>query len=564
MDGIIFTVFFIIISSVFFIIISLTREGSGNFLTETYLSLRRLENKVLIELFGQQVAMGDMVTKANPIKVFISQFYGIEVNDFAVSVANTALWISESQMLQETMNIVYTDTEFLPLNTSAHIEEGNALRMDWGDVVPKEELHYIMGNPPFVGARKKNATQSQELNDVFGELRGVGNLDYVAGWYSKAVEYIQNTDIEVCFVSTNSITQGQQVSILWKPFIEQWNIKLNFAYRTFKWSSEASHTAAVHVVIIGFSTFDREKKTIFDGGIERTVSSINPYLVEGANVFLNNPSKPLCEVPEMVFGSMPNDGGHLLLDENERQELIHRESNSEKYIRNLYGAEEFINYKDRYCLWLVNATPSELRNMPLVMERIAKVKEKRLSSIREPTRRLAETPHLFGEIRQPESDYLLVPAVSSENREYIPMGFMSKDDIATNRVYVIPEASLYDFGIMTSNVHMAWTRAVCGRLEMRYNYSATIVYNNFPWPDPINSEREQIKETAQQIIDVRELYPDSSLADLYDDLSMPIELRKAHEANDRVVMEAYGFNWRTMSEADIVAELMNLYQENYS
>lgn len=393
-------------------------------------------------------------------------------------------------------------------------------------------------------------------------MKGIGNLDYVAGWYRKAIEYIQNTRIEVCYVSTNSITQGQQVSILWKSLVEECNLKINFAHRTFKWSSEATDKAAVHVVIIGFSTFDRNKKIIFDSNLKNIVKSINPYLVEGMNIFLESPRKPLCQVPEMVFGSMPNDGGHLLLNKEEKEDLLKREPSSKKFIKRLYGAVEFINNKSRYCLWLINASPSDLRNMPSVMARISKVKEKRLASKRKATRKLADYPHLFGEIRQPKTDYLLVPAVSSENRKYIPIGFMSKDDIATNRVYVIPEATLYDFGVMTSNVHMAWMRAVCGRLEMRYNYSATVVYNNFPWPIPSERSKVKIQNKAQEILNIRKNYPNSSLADLYDDLTMPPDLRKAHQENDKAVMEAYGFDWRNITESECVAELMKLYKNS--
>ncbi len=533
--------------------------GSGNFLTETYISLRKLENEILKELYGKQIVM----EKAhNPIKVSISQFYGIEINDFAVSVARTALWIAESQMMKETEDIVNMNLDFLPLKSYPNIVEGNALKIDWEDVITKNELDYIMGNPPFIGARKMNSEQSKELKEIFGKLKGVGNLDYVAGWYRKAIEYIQNTRIEVCYVSTNSITQGQQVSILWKSLVEEWNLKINFAHRTFKWSSEATDKAAVHVVIIGFSTFDRNKKIIFDSNLKNIVKSINPYLVEGMNIFLESPRKPLCQVPEMVFGSMPNDGGHLLLNKEEKEDLLKREPSSKKFIKRLYGAVEFINNKSRYCLWLINASPSDLRNMPSVMARISKVKEKRLASKRKATRKLADYPHLFGEIRQPKTDYLLVPAVSSENRKYIPIGFMSKDDIATNRVYVIPEATLYDFGVMTSNVHMAWMRAVCGRLEMRYNYSATVVYNNFPWPIPSERSKAKIQNKAQEILNIRKNYPNSSLADLYDDLTMPPDLRKAHQENDKAVMEAYGFDWRNMTESECVAELMKLYKNS--
>lgn len=532
--------------------------GSGNFLTETYIALRELENEALVLIHGDNVLLD---TEADLIKVSLNQFYGIEVNDFAVSVAKTALWIAESQMFEKTKDLIYSEADFLPIKSYPNIVEGNALTMNWMDVVDPRDLDFIIGNPPFIGARKMSSQQSAELKDVFNERPGVGNLDYVTGWFYKSSEFIQDTSIEVAFVSTNSITQGQQVALLWDPLINDFNLVINFAYRTFKWRNEASNSAAVHCVIIGFSNFSRENKIIYDGDALIKVNRINPYLIDGPNTTIKSLSKPLSNVPKMIFGSMPNDGGHLLLNKAEKETLINKEPQSEKYIKKLYGAAEFINDRERYCLWLKDITPTELKSLPHVYKRVSKVKENRLNSKRKATRDLADTPHLFGEIRQPETNYLLVPAVSSENRRYIPIGFMSEEDIATNRVYVIPDATLYDFGIMTSNVHMAWMRTVAGRLELRYNYSATVVYNTFPWPKIKKEQKNKIEKTAQKILEARTLYPESSLSDLYDEISMPVELRKAHQANDRAVMEAYGMKVGDTTESDSVAHLFKMYEK---
>lgn len=532
--------------------------GSGNFLTETYIALRELENEALVLIHGDNVLLD---TEADLIKVSLNQFYGIEVNDFAVSVAKTALWIAESQMFEKTKDLIYSEADFLPIKSYPNIVEGNALTMNWMDVVDPRDLDFIIGNPPFIGARKMSSQQSAELKDVFNERPGVGNLDYVTGWFYKASEFIQDTSIEVAFVSTNSITQGQQVALLWDPLINDFNLVINFAYRTFKWKNEASNSAAVHCVIIGFSNFSRENKIIYDGDALIKVNRINPYLIDGPNTTIKSLSKPLSNVPKMIFGSMPNDGGHLLLNKAEKETLINKEPQSEKYIKKLYGAAEFINDRERYCLWLKDITPTELKSLPHVYKRVSKVKENRLNSKRKATRDLADTPHLFGEIRQPETNYLLVPAVSSENRRYIPIGFMSEEDIATNRVYVIPDATLYDFGIMTSNVHMAWMRTVAGRLELRYNYSATVVYNTFPWPKIKKEQKNKIEKTAQKILEARTLYPESSLSDLYDEIAMPVELRKTHQANDRAVMEAYGMKVGDTTESDSVAHLFKMYEK---
>ena len=533
--------------------------GSGNFLTETYLSLRKLENEVIYELTGGQIGLGD--ENFSPIKVSIGQFYGIEINDFAVTVAKTALWIAESQMMKETENILHITLDFLPLKSYTNITEGNALRIDWNDVIPNGELNYIMGNPPFVGARLMNESQKEDISNIFKGVKGAGNLDYVSCWYKKATNYIDCTKIEVAFVSTNSITQGEQVAILWKDILEK-GVNINFAYRTFRWDSEASLKAHVHCVIIGFSFTKRNEKYLYENDKVKKVTNINPYLIDAPNVYIESHSSPLCNVPKMDFGSMPNDGGYLSnYSKEQKEEICKKYSNCKHLFKKIIGAEEFINNKERYCLWLKNIEPSIYKSNPIIMDAIRKVKELRENSNREATRKLAITPYLFGEIRQPKTDYLMIPRVSSEKRRYVPIGFLNEDYIATDATQIIPNADLYTFGIITSNVHNAWMRTVAGRLEMRYRYSAKIVYNNFPWCNPTEEQKKKIEKTAQSILDARNLYPNSSLSDLYDELTMPKELRKAHQENDKAVMEAYGFNWKKMTESDCVAELMKMYEK---
>ena len=528
--------------------------GSGNFLTETYISLRRLENEALEATFDGQISLDF----GNVIEVSIGQFYGIEINDFAVTVAKTALWIAESQMMKETENIIHMNLDFLPLKSYANIVEGNALRIDWETVVPKDKLNYIMGNPPFVGNNNLNSEQRKDIAPFFPKNK---TMDYVSAWYVKAAMYIDNTTISCAFVSTNSVSQGEQVPLLWKPLMNEYGIHIDFAHRTFKWQSEAKQKAAVHCVIIGFSqkdyTFD---KIIYSDGTPKKVKNINPYLLEGETVFIESKSKPLCDVPAIRKGNQPTDGGNLIIEASELDEFLENEPLAKNYIKKLVGAKEYINSLDRYCLWLVNVPPSELRKMALVMERVKKVKEMRLSSPDKGTQKLADYPTLFRETNNPKT-FIVVPSVSSENRKYVPMGFLDENTIPTNLVLIIPEASLFHFGIITSNVHMAWMRAVCGRLEMRYRYSKDIVYNNFPWPTPTDEQKAKIEQTAQAILDARALYPDCSLADLYDELTMPVELRKAHQANDKAVMQAYGFWGKLNTESECVAELMRMYKE---
>ena len=531
--------------------------GSGNFLTESYLCLRRLENAVLRLLSGGQVGMNTELT--NPIQVSISQFHGIEINDFAVTVAKTALWIAESQMMRETNDIIYPNQlDFLPLKTNANIVEGNALRIDWNDVVPKEKLNYIMGNPPFVGQRYISREQHDDIIYALDGWDNAGKVDYVVGWYKKANDYIKGTHIQCALVSTNSITQGEQVAYVWKPLFYS-GLIISFAYQTFIWDSEASSKAHVHCVIIGFSHDNRSDKRIFTDGRFFKARHINGYLIDADDVFVERRKESICNVPQMLTGNRQADGGFLTLSQEEKDELESREPKAKKFIRRMFGSVEFINKKDLYCLWLVDALPSELRSMPLVLKRVEQCREHRLAG--KPDRqRLADTPTLFREQINPETA-IIIPTVSSERRRYVPMGFIDRSIIVNANAQVIANASIYHFGILTSNVHMAWMRAVCGRLEMRYRYSKDIVYNNFPWPSPTQEQKARIEQTAQAILDARALYPESSLADLYDELTMPPELRTAHQQNDRAVMQAYGFPIKDFTESDCVAELMKLYQK---
>ena len=511
--------------------------GSGNFLTETYISLRRLENRVLKELLGAQIVLGAL---ENPIQVSISQFYGIEINDFAVTVAKTALWIAESQMMKETEDIVNMNLDFLPLKTNAYITEANALRIDWESVVPKARLNYIMGNPPFVGYSLQSKEQKADMLAIYVDEKGkpyktAGKIDYVAGWYFKAAQLMHNTAIRTAFVSTNSITQGEQVASVWKPLYERFSVHIDFAHRTFRWDSEASLKAHVHCVIVGFSeAANAAARIIYDEGSVQKAENINAYLVEAPDIFIESNKLPLCDVPKMTTGNRPADGGHLIIEAAEYDEFVKKEPAALKYIKKLTGAAEFINNKKRYCLWLVGVSPAELRKMPEVMKRVELCRNDRLNATDAGRRKLADTPMLFRETKNPKS-YIIVPATSSESRRYIPIGFLDDNTIPTNAAVIIPEADLFNFGILTSNVHMAWMRAVAGRLKSDYRYFKDIVYNNFPWPTPTPAQKERIEKTAQAILDARALYPESSLADLYDELTMPVELRKAHRANDKAV-----------------------------
>ena len=532
--------------------------GSGNFLTETYISLRRMENRVIRELYKGQAMLGAFI---NPVKVGIHQFYGIEINDFAVTVAKTALWIAEAQMLAETEAIVQMDLDFLPLKSYTNIVEGNALRIDWESVVAKDKLSYIIGNPPFVGARLMSETQKEDVIRIFGaKWKNVGNLDYVSCWYKKATDMMrQNKDVLTALVSTNSVSQGEQVANLWGGLMGD-GLQIHFAHRTFQWDSEASVKAHVHCVIIGFGYKEPMQRVIFEGERKIVAKNINAYLVDAENEFIEARKKPLCNVPEVVFGNMPNDGGYLSnFTTEEKDSILNKYPQSESMFRKLLGATEFLNNKERWCLWLQGVPPAAYKSIPPIYEAVNNVYKLRNSSNRAATKKLAEYPMLFGEIRQPSTEYMIIPCHSSENRRYVPLGFVPTETIANNAVLILPDTTLYHFGILTSNVHMAWMRVVCGRIKSDYRYSANVVYNNFPWPTPTDQQKAKIEQTAQAILDARALYPDSSLADLYDEVTMPPELRKAHQANDKAVMQAYGFPIKDFTESDCVAELFKLY-----
>lgn len=586
--------------------------GSGNFLTETYLSLRRLENEAISARHHGQAFLG--FEEANPIKVSIQQFYGIEINDFAVTVATTALWISEAQMLRETERIIRRDIDFLPLKPYHNIQEGNALRMDWdmidvpsdvptiraknvhliiepetaqvsepvlefnevnvvtnrfdGDVKPsvqRYQVHfdYIIGNPPFVGARLMNESQKQDVLDIFGsKWKNVGNMDYVCCWYKKAANMMRyNPMCRTALVSTNSICQGEQVANLWEKLFEQ-GIIINFAHRTFRWDSEASLKAHVHCVVVGFSYQSVTPRFIYDNDKIIEAQNINAYLTDAPDVFVGSRQHPIFSVPEIGIGNKPIDGGNYLFTKEEMDEFINNEPNSAKYFKPWWGSEEFIHQKPRYCLWLGDCPPAELLKMPHCLKRVENVREMRLASNSEGTRKLANRPTHFHVENMPKTNYIIIPKVSSEKRRYVPMGFMSPDALASDLVFLIPDATLYHFGILESNVHMAWMRAVCGRLEMRYRYSKDVVYNNFPWPAPTEEQKAKIEQTAQAILDARALYPESSLADMYGDkMYLFPELFAAHQENDRAVMQAYGFPVKTLTESQCVAELFKMYQE---
>ena len=534
--------------------------GSGNFLTETFLSLRRLENEAIRIISRDNMIIG-FEDDNSWIKVGIHQFHGIEINDFAVATATTALWIAEAQMFRETETIIQHEMDFFPLKPYTNIVEGNALRMDWNEVVPAAELNYIMGNPPFVGYSLQSKEQKEDL--IFLSKEMGKNIDYVAGWYVKAVRMMKgNSHIRAALVSTNSITQGEQAAVLWTELLNIIpELFIDFAYRTFRWDSEAHIKAHVHCVIIGFCTASpKQKPLLYDKEIVSEVFNISPYLVEGPNILVKSRKNPISPVPKIIKGSIPVDGGNLIIEEADYNDFIAKEPAAIPYIKRYVGAREFLHNEPRYCLWLDKISPAELSKLPMVKERVRLTREFRSCSSKEATRKYADYPTRFMEIRQPSSNYIIIPSHSSEGRAYIPIGFVSPDIISSNANLMIPEASLYHFGILESFVHMSWMRTVCGRIKSDYRYSNDIVYNNFPWPTPTDAQQAKIEKTAQAILDARNLYPDCSLADLYDEVTMPPELRKAHQENDKAVMEAYGFNPR-MTESECVAALFALYQK---
>lgn len=536
--------------------------GSGNFLTETYLSLRKMENKCLRIIVGNNSALN--LDSDIRVKVKIQNYYGIEINDFAVSVARTAMWIAESQMWDESQNIIFSKKDFLPLDSNDSIYEGNALRMNWEDIVKPYDLNYIMGNPPFVGYTYQSDEQKQDLKAIYTNKKGtpykkVGKLDFVNGWFLKAARFIDSTTIHVAFVATNSISQGEQAIYAWQPIFQETNVSIDFAYRTFVWGNDATQNAQVHCVIIGFSVTGRKVNNIYlDSKKIVKAKNINTYLLDAPTIFIESRTKPLGEVPKMESGNRPADGGNLILSAEERQELINIEPKALKYIKRFCMGKEFINNIPRYCLWLKGINPKELKSMPAVLERVRRCKEDRLNGAKD-RQKLAATPWLFREQLNPQKA-LAVPVVSSERREYIPMDFIDSLTIAGNKLFLIEDASLELFGILTSSVHNDWMRTVAGRLKSDFSYSKSLVYNTFPFVKLTDTQKQMISETAQAILDARKLYPDSSLADLYDPLTMPIELRKAHKANDKVVLRAYGLK-PSATEQEIVQHLFAMYSQ---
>lgn len=537
--------------------------GSGNFLTETYICLRRLENEA-IKLENMEIEF------FSPIKVSIAQFFGIEINDFAVTVAKTALWIAESQMMKETEEICHAELEFFPLQTNSFILEGNALDKDWETVFGKDEISYIMGNPPFLGASNMSKTQKEEIMNLFKDVKKAGDLDYVTGWYKKTVDFIEGTNIRAAYVSTNSICQGESVGILWKYLILQRNIHIDFAYKTFVWDSEANLKAHVHCVIVGFSCASagvNKKKIIYDGNRIQIANNINGYLLDGDNLFIESFTKPLCDVPKMIRGSSPCDNGNFSFTEEEMAEFVRKNPQLEKYIKPYIGASEFINRKSRYCIWLYGADQKDIVSSKDMLSRLENVRRFRLESRKPQTNELANTPNVWEANRYNGKDFILIPRVSSERRKYIPIGFVNGGVVANDACQLVPNADVYQFGILTSNVHNAWMRLVAGRLKSDYRYS-NLVYNSFIWPNVTEEQYNKIKQTAQEILNAREKYPDASLADLYgENMYLYPELMTAHQHNDIAVLEAYKFytvdkgKKKWYSEQQTVEELFRLYKE---
>lgn len=529
--------------------------GCGNFLIVAYRELRVLELEILKMLFsGQRV-----LDIHSQLKVRVAQFAGIEIEDFPCQIARVGMWLMDHLMNRKAAEEFGTYYVRLPLTESANIVHGNALEIDWNDVVPKNELSYIFGNPPFLGARMMGKEQKAELLDIFSSEKNAGNLDYVCCWYKKAADMMRDTPIRAALVSTNSITQGEQAALLWRSLFAH-GVHIDFARRTFRWDNEARGKAHVHCVIVGFSLAENPRpRLIFDGDECREVSNINPYLVGAPDIFIEKRNKPICHVPELKTGCQRLDDDNFMFSEEEKDEFVKKEPASEPYFYRWYGAEEFINRTTRWCLYLGKIEPGVLAKMPHAKAIVAKVKKYREESKREQTRKYSEFPTRFYLEVIPQADYIAVPVVSSEKRKYLPIGFMRPNVLCSNQLNMIPDATLYHFGVLTSSVHMGWMRAVCGRLEMRYRYSKDIVYNNFPWPDADEAHRAAIEQTAQAILDARARFPEASLADLYDELAMPPELRRAHQANDRAVLAAYGIKPDT-PEPEIVADLMARYR----
>ncbi len=516
--------------------------GCGNFLIVSYRELRNLEIEVLKELYKSEQ---QVVTIEAIVQVDVDQFFGIEYDEWPAKISEIAMWLTDHQMNLRVSEEFGPYFVRLPLKKSAKIVHGNALRLDWEQIVSKKKLSYILGNPPFVGSKLLNKEQRQEMEDIFSEVPDGKILDYVAAWYLVASRYIQNTHIKVAFVSTNSITQGEQVGVLWNELLGKYGIKIHFAHTTFKWSSETKGKAAVYCIIIGFSSFDITDKKLFvysdiKGDPDQLkAKNINPYLLDADDFVIIRRSKPICDVPEMSFGNMPLDGGNLIINDNELTDFLKSEPKAEKYILPLINAKEFLNQKNRWCLWLENISPKEIKAMPMVLERVQKVKEFRLASKAPSTRKHAATPALFRDRNRPDS-FIVIPRVSSENRKYIPMGFFDRNSIVGDTCMSVPDGKIYHFGILMSEMHMTWVRYVCGRLKSDFRYSKDIVYNNFPWPkDPTVKNRSKVETSAKKVLDVRAEFPKSSLADLYDPLTMPSKLVKAHQALDKAVDLCY-------------------------
>ena len=537
--------------------------GSGNFLTETYLSLRKLENRVIEALsHGQRYfVLGTL----SPIRVSISQFYGIEVNDFAVSVARTALWIAEHQMMKATHKIADFYDDFIPLKSYSHITEQNAIRTDWSTVIPPEKLSYIMGNPPFRGARIMHKEQKEDIEAFFKSWGRLGDFDYVCCWYRKALEFMKGTKIRAALVSTNSMNQGDTVAMFWRRLFDA-GLTIDFAHTPFVWNNEAQEKAHVHCVVVGFSSGPgTPQKTLYHTEGEDITAvpakHINAYLIDAPDWWVFNRTLPLTEgIPVMRIGCQLIDNGYYTFTMEEYEEFIKREPQAKQYFHKLYGGEEFLYNAPRMCLYLGNCSPHQINMMPLCLKRVEAVRQWRLSSRRAPTRKLAETPARFGSEIFPKGNYIAVPQTSSERRRYIPMGWLDDSVMCTQKLQIIPDAGLYHFGVLESLIHMAWMRIVAGRLEMRYRYSSSLVYNCFVWPEVTGEQRAEIEETARGILAAREKYPDSNLAELYNETLMPVELRHAHRENDEAVRRAYGFGagW---SELEIVSRLMEMYRE---
>lgn len=535
--------------------------GCGNFLVITYRELRLLELEILRQQYKNQIA----TTIENIIWLDVDMMCGIEYEEFPARIAEVAMWLIDHQMNMQISNEFGQYFVRLPLKKAAKIIHSDALETDWENIVSKNELSYVLGNPPFIGSKIMKQSQRDQIVKAFDNADGSGVLDYVTGWYIKAAKLIQGTKIKVAFVSTNSIVQGEQTSILWGHMLTKYKIKIHFAHRTFKWSNEAKGNAAVYCVIIGFANFDVANKSIFEyedikgEAHELRAKNINPYLVDAKDLLINKSSNPICPVPKMSFGNMPLDGGHLLLSDDEKNEFLIIEPKAARFIKPLISAYEFLNGEKRWCIWLVDIEPNELKQLPEVLKRVEAVKKFRLGSIAPSTRKFALTPTLFRDTNQP-STYILIPSTTSENRRYIPLGFFKKDDIANNSCHTIPDGNLYHFGVLTSAMHMAWVRAVCGRLKSDFRYSKDIVYNNYPWPlNPENKQIRSIELAGKNVLEIRANFSNSSLADLYDPLTMPPELVKAHNELDKAVDLAYRPQPFT-SESNRMVFLFDLYE----